>query len=143
MRRTASWGLLLVMLVGGCTSGPPTASATLGGLEISGGFAYEPITLASGAAYFTVENVSATPDTLLSITTTAAASAMLHGGSMTHLATLPIPSRATVTLAPGGTHLMISDFTTMPKAGDSLPVTLRFSYNGTITLLLPVRKYGE
>lgn len=142
MSRPVIAALLLVVSTA-CTAGPPTASATLGALEISGGFAYEPITLASGAAYFSVENVSATADTLLSISTTAAASAMLHGGSMTHLARLPIPSRETVTLAPGGTHLMISDFTAMPRAGDSLPVTLRFANNGTITLMLPVRKYGE
>lgn len=142
MRSSVALALLLAAITA-CSSGPPTASAKLGALLLSGGFAYEPITLASGAAYFSVENIGKRPDTLLSATSPVAGSATLHGGSMTHLATLAIPSRTTVTLAPGGTHLMLTDLTTMPKAGDSLAVILRFSYNGTVTLMLPVRKYGE
>ncbi len=141
MRRAGALVLLLMAIA--CHRGPPAASAKLGSLEISNGFAYEPITLASGAAYFTIENIGAVPDTLVSVTSPEATGAMLHGGGMTALSTLPIPSRTTVTLAPGGTHLMLSNFSAMPKPGDSLTVTLRFSFNGTIVLRLPVRKYGE
>lgn len=126
-----------------CRPSPPTASATAGDLQITEGFAYEPIIPASGAAYFTIENKGTTPDTLLGVSSTASAGAMLHGGAMAHLSALEIPAGGRIALRSGDTHVMLSDFTTIPKAGDSLPVTLQFARAGSITLQLPVRMYGE
>lgn len=138
----SSAALLLVGLAA-CRQGPPVAKVSVGDLRITNGFAYEPIIQASGAAYFTVTNKGSLPDTLLGVSSTSAAGAMLHGGSMAHLSAMEIPAGATITLKSGDTHIMLSDFTLMPRAGDSLPITVQFARAGSITLRLPVRKYGE
>lgn len=126
-----------------CQPSVPAAKASVGDLRITNGFAYEPIIQASGAAYFTVQNTGSVPDTLLGISSPAAAGAMLHGGSMAHLSVVEIPAGGTLTLKSGDTHVMLSDFITMPHAGDSLPLTVEFARAGSVSLQLPVRKYGE
>ncbi|MBK9067247.1 MAG: copper chaperone PCu(A)C [Gemmatimonadetes bacterium] len=90
-----------------------------------------------------ITNRGTTPDTLLGASSPAAAGAMLHGGSMAHVMTLPIPAGGTLALAPGGTHIMLTDFVAMPQAGDSLTLILTFARAGRVTLQLPVRKYGD
>ncbi len=126
-----------------CGSPPlPAAEGALGELRFSGGFAYEPIIQASGAAYIRIENHGTLPDTLLEASSPAAAGAMFHGGSMAHLMVLPIPAGGELRLEPGGTHIMFQNLAAMPKAGDSLAVTLRFARAGSVTLALPIRKYG-
>jgi hypothetical protein len=127
----------------GCQPAAPVASVSVGDLRISDGFAYEPIIPASGAAYFTIENKGSVPDTLLGVSSSASAGAMLHGGAMAHLSALEIPAGGRIALRSGDTHVMLSDFTTVPKAGDSLPITVTFARAGSVTLQLPVRMYGE
>jgi periplasmic copper chaperone A len=141
--RAVRGGILLAVVQLACQPSPPAATATIGDLRITNGFAYEPIIQASGAAYFTVRNSGPVPDTLLGISSPSASGAMLHGGSMAHLSVVEIPAGGTVTLKSGDTHIMLSDFITMPRAGDSLPITVQFAHAGSITLDLPVRKYGE
>ena len=137
------YAVVAVAALVACRSTVPEARVTVGDLRITQGFAYEPIIQSSGAAYFTVENRGSTPDTLLGVSSSAAAGAMLHGGAMAHMSALEIPAGATIALRSGDTHVMLSDFTTMPRAGDSLPVTLQFARAGSVTLQLPVRMYGE
>jgi hypothetical protein len=67
---------------------------------------------------------------------------MFHGGSMASMTSVVIPPGTTVAFAPGGAHIMLTGFSTMPKAGDSLRLTLTFARAGAVTLELPVRKYG-
>jgi copper(I)-binding protein len=135
--------MVLLLGIAACQQGAPAAEASIGDLRITGGFAYEPIIQASGAAYFTVKNGGTAPDTLLGVSSPAASGAMLHGGSMAHLSVIEIPAGGTVRLKSGDTHIMLSDFITMPQAGDSLPITVQFAHAGSISLKLPVRKYGE
>lgn len=136
--------LALLVSLGACRApGLPAASATLGTLSLTGGFAYEPIIQASGAAYLEIANTGGEPDTLVSVSSPMAAGAMFHGGAMSHLAVIPIPAGGRVALTPGGTHIMFSEFSAMPAAGDSLPVTLVFARAGRVSLELPIRKYGD
>ena len=135
--------LAAFLLLAGCAGGPPAASATVGDLVLSKGFAYEPIIAASGAAYVEIHNRGSAPDTLTGASSPVAAGAMLHGGGMAHMMSLPIPPGGTLSLAPGGTHVMLQDFSAMPPAGDSLTLTLTFARAGSVTLQLPVRKYGD
>jgi copper(I)-binding protein len=67
---------------------------------------------------------------------------MFHGGSMASMTSVVIAPGATVAFAPGGAHIMLTSFSAMPKAGDSLQLTLTFVRAGAVTLELPVRKYG-
>lgn len=119
------------------------ASATVGDLVVDHAFAYEPITAASGAAYFRVRNSGSVADTILEASSPVARGAMFHGSNMGHLEGLEIPAGGEVELKPGATHLMLSDFSAPPAAGDSLELTLRFAHAGSLTLKLPVRRYGQ
>ena len=142
MTATALSSLVAGMLLACGSPPPPAAEGALGELRFSEGFANEPIIQASGAAYLRIENRGALPDTLLEASSPAARGAMFHGGAMAHLMVLPIPAGGQLRLEPGGTHIMFEDFSTMPQAGDSLAVTLRFARAGSVTLELPIRKYG-
>jgi copper(I)-binding protein len=114
----------------------------VGDLRIDRGFAYEPITAASGAAYFRIRNGGGAADTLLAATSPGTQGASLHGSGMAHLEVL-IPPGGEVELKPGAAHLMLMGFRVVPKAGESLAVTLRFAHAGDVTLELPVRRYGQ
>lgn len=142
LTRAALASLVAGMLLACGSPPPPAASGELGELRFSQGFAYEPIIQASGAAYLRIENRGALPDTLLEASSPAARGAMFHGGAMAHLMVLPVPAGGELRLEPGGTHIMFSEFSTMPRAGDSLAVTLRFARAGSVTLQLPIRTYG-
>ena len=88
----------------------------------------------------------ARPDTLLGASTPAAGRLELHrsemkGGMMGMAAAgaIPVPAGATVRLAPGGLHLMLMDAKRPLRAGDRVPVTLRFAKAGAVSLDVPVR----
>jgi periplasmic copper chaperone A len=141
----------VLLLCWGCGKpAPPTLKAEVGNLRITGGFAYAPITQESGAAYFTIRNTGDQPDTLVSVLSPIAKSAMIHGtmqsegaAGMAMIERLPIPPGEEVTLKPGGTHLMLEQLSLLPKPGERMPVTLVFSRAGKVTLELPVRAYNE
>jgi len=134
---------LLAGLLAACRPmGLPTASAAIGDLEIRRGFAYEPITAASGAAYVEILNHGTIPDTLLSAASPIAAMTMFHGSSMADMSTLAIPAGGRVSFKPGGAHIMLATLSKLPKAGDSIRLTLTFARAGPVTLELPVRAYG-
>jgi hypothetical protein len=136
--------LAALLLFAGCRkAGPPAATASVGDLTIDRGFAFEPITAASGAAYFRIRNNGTIPDTVLEVSSSAAQSASFHGSSMAHLDVVEIPAGGEVELKPGATHLMLTNFSAPPKVGDSLSVTLKFARAGSMTLQLPVRRYGQ
>ena len=135
--------LTLAVVATACDRKPPTASGTIGALTVSGAFAYEPITPASGAAYFRVHNGGTEADTLVSASSPTTHGAMFHTANMGRRETLPIPAGGELVLQPGGTHLMLSDFSPAPAAGDSLQLDLVFAHAGRLTLWLPVRAYTQ
>ena len=144
-RRTSllALALALALATAGCGgTAPPTASATLGDLRITRGFAFEPITAQSGAAYLAITNAGSAADTLEDATSPVAAETMFHGGSMASMTSVVIPAGGHVIFEPGGAHIMLTSFSSVPKAGDSLQLTLVFARAGRVTLELPVRKYG-
>ena len=55
------------------------------------------------------------------------------------LARLSVPARGSVTLAPGGTHLMLIGVHEALVAGQTVPVELRFEKAGTTTVTMPVQ----
>ena len=131
MRRLSLIGALLLVA---CKPATPTAPA----IEIRDAWARETAPgQTNGAAYFTIVNMGSEGDRLVSITTPAASMAMLHGSSdsngvmaMRMMADLPVPGSATVTLAPLGTHLMLTGLSAPLHAGDRVPLTLRFARAG-------------
>jgi copper(I)-binding protein len=105
----------------------------------------------NGAAYLAIANHGATADRLVAVTTPAASMAELHretheaNGVMSMASLdqgLAVPPGQTVTLAPGGTHIMLMGLTRQLKPGDTLPLTLKFAAAGTVAVDATVGSIG-
>jgi len=103
------------------------------------------------AAYMAITNKGQEDDTLMSAQSALAKSVELHQTTMTADGVmqmreiedgLPIAAGETVTLAPGGTHLMVMGLAEALAAGDMLPLTLAFAKAGPVELVVPVRAAG-
>jgi len=128
-------------------AGAPLA-ALAADLKIEGGWARAtPPSAPTGAAYFTVLN-SGPADRLIGVSTPAAAKAEIHematGANMV-MTMRPlkdgaaVPAKGRLALAPGGAHVMLMRLKAPLKAGDTLPLTLRFQRAGEIKVVLPVK----
>lgn len=101
----------------------------------------------AGAAYLTIE--SPTGDRLTALSTPVANKADLHTMSMDDnimrmrpLADIDIPAGKSVTLQPGGTHIMLMGLKAPLKAGQSFPLTLQFDKAGRQEVTVSVEKAG-
>lgn len=121
--------------VGDLEIGHPWSRATLPNAPVAGG-------------YMTIENTGTTDDTLLGGTTPAAETVDVHemkmeGDVMTMRPLkdgLVIPAGETVTLKPGGYHLMLMKPQKPFKEGERVPLTLRFEKAGEVKVELAVDK---
>jgi periplasmic copper chaperone A len=102
------------------------------------------------AGYMTIVNKGTTPDRLVGGSTSAAGRLEIHEMAMKDgVATmrpvtggLPIEPGKTVTLAPGGYHLMLQDLKAPLKQGDKLQATLEFEKAGKVDVTLDVQTVG-
>jgi len=103
----------------------------------------------TGAAYVTLK-AGAQPDRLVGVGTQAAATAEVHESftengvmKMRPVPALPVPPGQTVTLAPGGYHIMMTGLKQPLVAGQSFPLTLRFEHAQPVTIDVQVRAIGR
>jgi len=101
----------------------------------------------TGAAYLTIQ--SPTADRLVSISTPVAKNAELHTMSMSGgvmqmrpVAGIDIPAGKTVTLKPGGEHVMLLGLNHPLQQGQSFPLTLTFEKAGTRAVNVAIEKAG-
>ena len=127
------------------------SEVTLGDLTISDGFSRATLPNAPvGGGFLTITNKGAADDRLIAATSPAAADVQLHEISMEgdvmkmrELAEgIPVPAGETVSLQPGGLHLMFMQLTGPLVEGTSFPVTLTFEKAGTVTVELSVASSG-
>jgi copper(I)-binding protein len=105
----------------------------------------------NGVIYLTITNSSDEDDALVSATTDRAQQVELHEMSVEEqVATmhpadgpLPIPAGETVTLEPGGLHLMMVNLNESNRAGDVFELTLTFERAGDVSIEVPVRPDAE
>jgi|SRR5690348_7665767 periplasmic copper chaperone A len=103
-----------------------------------------------GAGYLTIENKGSASDRLVAISGDAAGKIEVHEmamnkGVMTMRPLeqpLTIDPGKTVTLAPGGYHLMMMDLKAPLKQGDKVPLTLEFEKAGKVAVTLDVQGVG-
>ena len=103
----------------------------------------------TGAVYMTLINRGADEDELVAVATPVAGEAHLHLMSMDNgvMSMRPVPAidlapGATVTLGPGGYHVMLTGLRQPLKDGDSFPLTLTFAKSGTQKVEVKVAKIG-
>jgi periplasmic copper chaperone A len=104
----------------------------------------------AGGGFLTITNTGDEPDRLVSASTPEAAIGEVHemkveDGVMTMrpLADgLAIPAHDSVTLAPGGFHLMFINLKAPLAEGGKMPVTLTFEKAGTVETFLHIEPIG-
>ncbi len=106
--------------------------------------AAQPIALQQpGAAYVTVENHGHSADRLIGASSTVAGRVELRGAASADnaegLGSLAIPPGATVSLQPGGPHLMLMELTQPLEGGSRFPLRLSFARAGDILVTVHVR----
>ncbi|OEO31887.1 hypothetical protein VW23_014095 [Devosia insulae DS-56] len=123
------------------------AEVTTGDLVISGGFSRATLPNAPvGGGYLTITNKGAEADRLLSAASPVAGVVQIHQmkmeGDLMKMNELPdgveIPAGATVTLAPGGLHIMFMQLTQPLVEGTRIPLTLTFEKAGSVEVELSV-----
>jgi hypothetical protein len=147
-RRFRLLSLLALLLV----ASPAIArDYTLGALQIGQPWARAtPPTAPSGGGFLTITNKGTAPDRLVSASSPAAGAVQVHEmkmeGSIMRMREvekgLEIPPGATVTLAPGGLHLMMMGLKVPFKKDEKVPVTLVFEKAGKIDVELDVVPIG-
>ncbi len=103
-----------------------------------------------GAGYMTITNKGAAADRLVSASSPVAGEVQVHEMTMQNGVAkmralpggLPIEAGKTVTLAPGGNHLMLMGLKAPLKQGDKVPVTLNFEKAGKVDVTLDIQSVG-
>jgi copper(I)-binding protein len=142
--------LALVLLLAGI--GVASArSYKLGALEIGHPWARAtPPTAPTGGGFLSVKNTGTEPDRLMSVSSPAAQTVQVHEmkmeGNVMRMRELESPLEIkpgeTVTLAPGGLHLMMMGLKEPLKQGERVPLTLVFEKAGKIDVELVVVAMG-
>ena len=126
-------------------------TARIGDIAIEGAWTRQtPPRATVGGAYMTLRNEGAEDDVLLGGTVAFAERLEVHemavaDGVMTMRMLpdgLPVPAGETVSLEPGGLHVMFIGIKETPMEGGTVDVTLSFAKAGEITLSLPIAAIG-
>jgi copper(I)-binding protein len=146
----------LVLTACGPNTAPPASSSTAVApservLAVSDGWApLSPTGVDVGAGYLTITNATTTADALVEVSTPRAGRSEIHemasDGPVMRMRAVPrleIPAGQTVTLGPGGLHLMFHELDHGFAAGESVPVRLVFEHAGPIETTLSVRARNE
>jgi copper(I)-binding protein len=104
----------------------------------------------TGAVYMTLANKTATADRLTAASSDVAGKVQVHEMAvangimqMRELSDgLAIPAGGSVTLKPGGYHVMLMGLKKPLIAGQTLPLTLTFAKAGNISITVPIQPVG-
>ena len=100
----------------------------------------------NGAAYFVIENGTASDDTLLSVSSDIAAATEVHMSmmdgngvmSMQMQEAVAVPAKGKVEFKAGGLHVMFVTLNRDLKVGDTITLTLTFKEAGNLVIEVPV-----
>ena len=155
--KTIRAALVALTLLGGGLGGTalPTIAAaadvTVGTLTITGGFTRATLPNAPvGGGYLTIVNTGAEADRLVSAASPVADVVQLHQmkmeGNVMKMGELAdgieVPAGGTVTLAPGGMHIMFMKLKQPFVEGTAVPLTLTFEKAGSVDVELSVAGVG-
>lgn len=130
---------LLFLLVSGCGNS---------GLEVSNAWIREvPPGIETTALYLDIKNNGKESDVLLSVESDIAGSVEIHRTSvnkdgisyMEKLGSVKIPASGSVSLEPGGIHIMLIGLTQKIKSGDKVDIVMVFEKSGRKKVSASVR----
>ncbi|MET9645437.1 copper chaperone PCu(A)C [Streptomyces syringium] len=130
-----------LLLVTGCQSEKNALGRDKAQLSVSGAYLPQPAMTDMAAAYLTVTNDGGKADQLTSVTSPLSRDITMHtteGTAMKHAAKLDVPARGKLTLARGGTHLMLGKLDHKPKVGERIEFTLHFATSAPVKIKVPV-----
>lgn len=127
------------------------STVTHGALEIAGAFTRATLPGAPvGGGYLTITNTGDEDDRLVDVIGTVSDRVEIHEMAVVNDVMtmrqlpdgLPVPAGETVTLAPGGFHLMFMQLNTSFIEGETVTVTLVFEKAGAVDVALKVQAPG-
>ncbi|WP_205741914.1 copper chaperone PCu(A)C [Halomonas marinisediminis] len=143
-RSPMSWRLPMVALLASLASSAALADS----LRVEGAHvrAVPPVSTTT-AAFMVLHNEGEADRSLVAASTPAARVAELHNHvdvdgvmQMRRVEAVPVPANASVSLAPGGYHLMLIDLAAPLHEGDEVTLSLTFDDGQTLELEAPVRR---
>lgn len=127
----------------------PVLAQQPGSISIEQPWARAAVQGGTGGVFLTIRNTGAASDRLLSASSPLPRAAELHTTvrdgdvmRMQPVQAIEIPAGGSVTLRPGGLHLMLVNLSAPMRVGESVPVTLTFERAGAITVQVPVQAAG-
>jgi copper(I)-binding protein len=140
---------LAAAAAGGAAPAHAHADVRLGDLVISQPWSRAANPGGQGAGYLVIANRGTAADRLVSASSPASGRMELHthvrDGDVMRMREVPaidIPPGQTVTLQPGGLHLMFIGLTQALRQGEAVPVTLRFERAGEVRIDFAVQAAG-
>lgn len=124
-----------------------TAAAQHTALNVNNAWSRElPPTAPVGAAFLTIDNPSDQPDRLISAASSIAdvteLHAHIHDGDVMRMVKvdgIDVPAHDTLTLEPGGYHVMLIDLKKPLVAGEQLPLSLQFEHAGQVDITVEIK----
>ncbi|MDZ7720111.1 MAG: copper chaperone PCu(A)C [Balneolaceae bacterium] len=121
------------------------------GIEVAGAWARPGREAGVSAIYMNILNGSAQADTLTSISSPVAGMAEVHETyeqeegmmGMRPAETVVLPARGSLSLKPGGLHVMLMQLNRELKEGDSIDFTIEFANGAEMTLSAPVQSMNR
>ena len=123
---------------------PEGASATVGEFVLTG-FWVKESSLDLSAGFGTITNDGPEDDALVEASAPGVPMVEMHetvDGVMQQVESFPIASGGSLTLAPGGNHLMFMGLTEPLAVGETIDITLSFASGQTATITAPVEPFS-
>ena len=119
---------------------------TKGKLTISSAWSRSTVDLKRpGSAYLSIKNFGLKKDSLIAVQTPIAKKAELHNHNiengimkMRRVPVIDLPPNSTITLKPGGFHIMLFKPNKKLEVGQTFPLTLTFKRTGNIEIMVNV-----
>ena len=126
-----------------------TAAASPSGITIEQPWARAAIQGGTGGAFLTIRNTGPQADRLVAASTPLARSTEVHEtvreGEVMRMRPVPaieVPAGGSVTLRPGGAHVMLVGLAEALRPGGTVPMTLTFERAGAVEVQVSVQAAG-